>query len=400
MFVTIKVLFNSNKKLIFLGLLIFCSINKFTAKAETGIEPSTPIENVIFVKKVIAGSSADKAGLKEKDIIITFANHKLSGNNSSLLEQEFIWLINSLPDSTYSMEILREAQKRTLQVVLNNSDNSVRLGIEFEVLENNPQKYFDYAIDLLREASKREDFISAVDNFEKAKALSPNWPQIYYNLAILYSKLDYYQNAIDNLTKYRQLITEQGLFQEEDVSKLIEQNIQKKQMLEDIKKRKMIKGKWLLLKKIPESKISGKLEPFPRFEIDNSEKMYLKNPLFSLKLSGKDAALIKRNIDNFERIPVYFDGRYFESRWLELYQAQEDNRIYFWPSFIFIKGEINYESYPRVIIRIKEFIQNKLDFIYYTSNFEDAVKQASQAFKNIVFDEDKDFRYEYYFEIN
>jgi uncharacterized protein (TIGR02145 family) len=46
------------------------------------------------------------------------------------------------------------------------------------------------------------DYEKAIAEFEKAKSLSPHWPDVYYNLGLIQDKAGMYSEAMENLRRY------------------------------------------------------------------------------------------------------------------------------------------------------------------------------------------------------
>jgi tetratricopeptide (TPR) repeat protein len=69
----------------------------------------------------------------------------------------------------------------------------------------NAQKHFDRGNAAVESAVTKEDLEDAVKEFEKAKSFAMDWADVYYNLGIVYDKLDRYKEAIENLQHYLRL---------------------------------------------------------------------------------------------------------------------------------------------------------------------------------------------------
>lgn len=67
------------------------------------------------------------------------------------------------------------------------------------------QKHFDRGIAAVESAKTTEDFEDAAKEFETAKSLAKDWPDVYYNLGIVYDNLEKYDDALVNLKYYLQL---------------------------------------------------------------------------------------------------------------------------------------------------------------------------------------------------
>jgi len=54
-------------------------------------------------------------------------------------------------------------------------------------------------------AFKKERYEDALKEFEQAKLLVENWPEVYYQLGLTYEKLGMYDDAISSLNSYIRL---------------------------------------------------------------------------------------------------------------------------------------------------------------------------------------------------
>ena len=55
-------------------------------------------------------------------------------------------------------------------------------------------------------AKSSEDFKSAIAEFEQARILAPDWPEVYFNLGMVQEKVGNYDEATNNLRKYLKLL--------------------------------------------------------------------------------------------------------------------------------------------------------------------------------------------------
>ena len=69
----------------------------------------------------------------------------------------------------------------------------------------NAKKHFDRGVAAVESAKSAEDFEDAAKEFETAKSLAKDWPDVYYNLGIVYDNLEKYDDALVNLKYYLQL---------------------------------------------------------------------------------------------------------------------------------------------------------------------------------------------------
>ena len=68
------------------------------------------------------------------------------------------------------------------------------------------KKHFDRGMAVIEYAESVQDYNEAVKEFEEAKTLAPDWADIYYNLGIVYDKIERYTEAIENLRNYLKLV--------------------------------------------------------------------------------------------------------------------------------------------------------------------------------------------------
>ncbi len=64
------------------------------------------------------------------------------------------------------------------------------------------RRYFDRGMAAVEMAKTPADYEKAVAEFEKAKALAPDWPDVYYNLGLIQDKAGMYSEAMANLKRY------------------------------------------------------------------------------------------------------------------------------------------------------------------------------------------------------
>lgn len=283
----------------------------------------------------------------------------------------------------------------------------VKLALSGESLEgyktlSQGEVFFNEAINILNIATTRDDLKKVAEMFEKAKLLSPDWVDVYYNLGLIYENLDYYDKAIENFTEYLKYALKKKLPDAKSVSLVIERNKRKQELLENVKS-KMVKGRWLLVKQIP-SKIGAHF--YPKFKIDKSGKMWVANPISKFEdrelfpTAEPLPATRKRNIREHPWFPVEFDGRFFEIRGVEIVPTGSyENPIYFFMIYFMFKGEIALNSSPPMII-IREFSSGtKLVVDEKYSSFEEANSRGFQRLKEFKFDEIKDFSRELHYHI-
>jgi hypothetical protein len=70
------------------------------------------------------------------------------------------------------------------------------------------RRYFTRGLAAVETARSSADYAAAVGEMERARELAPQWPNVYYNLGLLYQKTGNYDAAIDRLRGYLQLAPE------------------------------------------------------------------------------------------------------------------------------------------------------------------------------------------------
>lgn len=346
---------------------------------------------VLVVNSIIPDSPAEKSGIAVGDIIYSLNDRLFYDQEMTSLAEEFVSYVKSLPQGSHNLVVLRRGERVYIKLKLPSLSTSPRLGIIIEVLENNSQIYFEKAIDAVNRATTRDDLKKAANLFEKAKVLSPIWLDVYYNLGLIYEKLDYYDKAIENFTEYVLLKKSPDV---ENINMIIERNKRKYEALKNAKS-KMVNGNWILIKKIPQSELGYLF--YPKFKIDKSGQIWNINPLSKLDLTSiddrADRKTVKKNISEFPWFPVKFDGRFFEIRVFSVWPFR--NR-YYSPFYQIFKGEIDLNS-PFPIIIIREFSKRRFFEEYYNS-IDEGLHKASQNFKEIQLDIEE-FKYEYHYRL-
>ncbi|MFO7569358.1 MAG: tetratricopeptide repeat protein [Smithellaceae bacterium] len=67
------------------------------------------------------------------------------------------------------------------------------------------KKYFDRGVAAIEMAKTPSDYAKAVREFEQAVRLAPQWPEAYYNLALVQEKAEKYGDAAASLRQYLRL---------------------------------------------------------------------------------------------------------------------------------------------------------------------------------------------------
>ena len=288
------------------------------------------------------------------------------------------------------------------------ADDNQLLTIEKDTINHDPQYYFNQAMNVLKSAQARSDLKKAADLFEKAKALSPGWNDVYYNLGLLYEKLDCYSQAVDNLVvSLRGCISsaKHDTDECEQIAIRLGKDQKKSETLEKAKSL-MVNGKWNLIRKIPDDALLNTSTFYPVFSFDKGGKMWMANSKISFlknfkPMRGDDQLtyLIKENIKRHPRFVVNFDGKYFEIR--EFYilgktdideNTHRENEL-FYPECILYKGEIDISS-PQILIKIREYARHLWDNPYLYTSYNEADEESFKNLDSVVFDEQKNFRVE------
>jgi tetratricopeptide (TPR) repeat protein len=67
------------------------------------------------------------------------------------------------------------------------------------------QRHFDRGLVAVEVAKTPEDYEQAIEEFRKAQSLTPDWADVYYNLALIQEKAGKYGDAVVNFKKYLRL---------------------------------------------------------------------------------------------------------------------------------------------------------------------------------------------------
>jgi tetratricopeptide (TPR) repeat protein len=381
-------------KLIFILLLLTNFLISNVSWSQTEIKNNTRF--VLIVSEVIPDSPAEKAGIKVNDIVYSFQDKTFYESDNPSIGQDFITFIKTLPKGTANITLLRKGEKLTTPINLPELSSSPRLGIALETIENNPQIYFNKALGSLKNVSSRENLKNVARLFELAKALSPEWSDVYYNLGLIYEELTYCDKAAENFSKYVNLVKDKNSVEAKNVTFRIEENRKKYEKLEYIKKR-MVEGE---LHYGSENRPIDGLPPI--FKFDKAGKMWMLSPFKDrdrrekkygwVTVSGPERPLPieNKNAKNFPMFPVLWDGRFFEVRYFVIWEGENiRSGPFFFVYYVLIKGEIDLSSSnaPIITTEYQQVLHND-EF----KSFEEAGQYASQKIKAITFDERKDLR--------
>ncbi|MCX6565317.1 MAG: tetratricopeptide repeat protein [Candidatus Aminicenantes bacterium] len=74
-----------------------------------------------------------------------------------------------------------------------------------QTAQEEARRHFDRGMAAVEMAKSPEDYAAAINEFEQAARLAPDWPDIYYNLGLVQEKVEKYGDAIMNLKQYIRL---------------------------------------------------------------------------------------------------------------------------------------------------------------------------------------------------
>lgn len=79
------------------------------------------------------------------------------------------------------------------------------LALAVEPVPEDARRHFTRGMTAVETARSSADYAAAAREMEQARELAPRWPDVYYNLGLLYQKTGNYDAAIDSLRGYLQL---------------------------------------------------------------------------------------------------------------------------------------------------------------------------------------------------
>jgi ankyrin repeat protein len=85
----------------------------------------------------------------------------------------------------------------TIFVLVNGASSSFGQAVSKEA-----RRHFDRGMAAVELAKSPDDYAAAIEEFEKAAKLAPDWPGIYYNLGLIQEKAGNYSNAVMSLLRY------------------------------------------------------------------------------------------------------------------------------------------------------------------------------------------------------
>jgi tetratricopeptide (TPR) repeat protein len=338
----------------------------------------------IIIEEASSDFPFEKAGGKIWDIIYSLNGKIFYKSSNKDLTKEFSNYIKSLTAGSYEMTLIREGKKITTTINLPETSSTPRMGITFSAIENNPQFYFNEALELLKNAKSRNDLKIVAQLLEIAKALSPQWADVYYNLGLVYEELTYYDKAAENFSKYVDFVKDKNSVEAKNMTFRIEENRKKYEKLEYIKKR-MVEGELVVASGQPPYLVP------PIFKLDKSNKVVMLNPytdyMKRLKKSGWEGRKHPWELHdvNSSKLPFFhvkFEGKYFEVRYFTIEQAGNKLNVL----LNLTKGELDLNS-----LRIKT-INLSYNYIEQYNSIEEAIKEASYKISSFNFDEINDTR--------
>ncbi|MFN3921717.1 MAG: tetratricopeptide repeat protein [Caldimicrobium sp.] len=241
------------------------------------------------------------------------------------------------------------------------------------------QDYFNKATSLLFQAKTRDDFKRAANLYEKAKELSPQWAEVYYNLGIIYEEIGYYSQAIENFNQYSAIVNDQS--EKEKGKQLAEMAKAKYEKLEEIKR---LAAKWRILDTSCSNKYKFDFRNNTIWKESNA-KEYLENSDWSdrsqlVKLYHK---ISSRIASKQPYVPLVFDGNVFIAMDFGVILLEDVNHGKF---FVIVqniyRGEINIDNKTIIIDR---FVLHRKERF---SNYDEAINEALMILKDYTFLQD------------
>lgn len=79
------------------------------------------------------------------------------------------------------------------------------IAVAEQAVSEEAHRYFTRGLAAVEMARSISDFEAAAREMENAKRAAPQWPDVYYNLGLIYEKTGNYQAAIDNMHAYLEI---------------------------------------------------------------------------------------------------------------------------------------------------------------------------------------------------
>jgi ankyrin repeat protein len=187
------------------------------------------------------------------------------------------------------------------------------------------RRYFDRGLAAVEKAKAPVDYEAAIEEFEQAARLAPDWPEVYYNLGLIQEKAEKYGDAVKNLRQYLMLVPDAS--DAESVKSLInkleymaekEAGVKKVYEMMTMTSDSFEKDEYQR-KLIEKRKLSGLDDPVPlsRYRMVSGE-MQVRNMWYVFDKEGmgvKDQLGVKKKVHPpipREWEPVKVNGRFYE----------------------------------------------------------------------------------------
>lgn len=99
---------------------------------------------------------------------------------------------------------MKDSMVQSLLVVLT-AITMLLFSVNVSAVSGDARRHYDRAMAAVEMATAPVDYEKAIVEFEKAKSLAPNWPDVYYNLGMAQEKAGKYDDAATNLKQYLRL---------------------------------------------------------------------------------------------------------------------------------------------------------------------------------------------------
>jgi tetratricopeptide (TPR) repeat protein len=77
--------------------------------------------------------------------------------------------------------------------------------VSAQTISEEAQRHFARGMAAVEMAKSAEDYTKAIQEFEKAARLAPQWPDVFFNLGMVQEKVERYRDAIESLSQYLRL---------------------------------------------------------------------------------------------------------------------------------------------------------------------------------------------------
>jgi tetratricopeptide (TPR) repeat protein len=158
-------------------------------------------------------------------------------------------------------------------------------------------KHYDRGLAAVESAVTKEDLEDAVKEFEEARSLASGWADVYYNLGMVYEKLERYKEAVENLKHYIQLAPDaEDVNEVETMINKIEYKIEKAGEKEN--KFNVVVGTW------------DRYDPETRETLDNFTFILKDDGLYVQTFGGTEQGQVT--------VPANFDGSNLTFTYLDM----------------------------------------------------------------------------------